>query len=362
MADQPREVIYLSTEGPEIRKITDKYQPEDSQFLIKVEYSGINPADIKHLTLGLHSSVAGYDLSGEVISAGPSSKFRAGDKVFGSNPASPNRPLYQGAHQDFVMADGPDFYKVPLQRVTMVEAATLSVVTHTAADGLFNILSLAFPSAGFDGTEKQSLLIWGAGSAVGVSAVQLAKAAGHGPIFVTASAKHHPTLKALGADSCFDYHDEDVVEQVREAVRKSSKRLSHAFDTVGAGVFGPDEALEKSSPALVVRCAQGSVNDEGPEGKFVCVLPVRGDKRWKICAAVRSKDFTMFGAMESEDWPARIKKAMNWVCDNYGAGKFQIPNVRVVQGISQAIEGMKWSAEGRSSLEKIVVKHPISGI
>ncbi|KAH7146828.1 hypothetical protein B0J13DRAFT_524566 [Dactylonectria estremocensis] len=331
MADQPREVIYLSTEGPEIRKITDKYQPQDSQFLVKVEYSGINPADIKHLTLGLHSSVAGYDLSGEVISAGPSSKFRAGDKV-------------------------------PLQRVTMVEAATLSVVTHTAADGLFNILGLAFPSAGFDGTEKQSLLIWGAGSAVGVSAVQLAKAAGHGPIFVTASAKHHPTLKALGADSCFDYHDEDVVEQVREAVRKSSKRLSHAFDTVGAGVFGPNEALEKSSPALVIRCAQGSVNDEGLEGKFVCVLPVRGDKRWKICAAVRSKDFTMFGAMESEDWPVRIKKAMNWVCDNYGAGKFQIPNVRVVQGISQAIEGMKWSAEGRSSLEKIVVKHPISGI
>ncbi|KAM6508340.1 hypothetical protein FALCPG4_018213 [Fusarium falciforme] len=360
MADQPREVIYLSTEGPVVRKITDKYQPKDSQFLIQVEYSGINPADIKHLTLGFHSSVAGYDLSGEVISAGPNSKFGVGDKVFGANPAGPNRPLYQGAHQDFVIADGPDFYKVPLQRVSIAKAATLTVVTQTAADGLFNVLGLAFPSAGFEGTEKQSLLIWGAGSAVGASAVQLAKAAGHGPIFVTASAKHHLTLKALGADLCFDYHDEDVVEQVREAVRKSGKRLSHAFDTIGAGVFGPD--LKKSSPALATRCAQGSIGDKGPEKKFVCVLPVRGDKRWKMCAAVRSNDFSIFGPMESEDWPVRVRKVMDWVCDSYGPRKFRVPNMRIVQGISQAMEGMKWSAEGRSSLEKIVIKHPISGI
>ena len=362
MAEQPREVIYLSTEGPVVRKIIDKYQVQDSQFLIKVEYSGINPADVKHLALGLHSSVAGYDLSGEVISAGPNSKFRVGDKVFGASPAGPNRPMSRGAHQDFVIADGPDFYEVPLQRLSMAEAATMTAVIQTAADGLFNVLDLAFPSAGFEGTEKQSLLIWGAGGAVGVSAVQLAKAAGHGPIFVTASAKHHPTLRALGADFCFDYHDEDVVDQVRDAIKKSGKRLGHAFDTVGAGVFGQDEALDQSSPALIARCAQGSVNEEGLGAKFVCVLPVRGNKAWKMCAATRSKDFTMFGPMESDQWPVRVKQAMKWVTDNYGDGKFRVPNVRIVEGILAGIEAMKWSAEGRSSLEKIAIKHPISRI
>ncbi|KAL1591764.1 hypothetical protein SLS60_011763 [Paraconiothyrium brasiliense] len=268
MANQLREVIYLAPEGPVIKTITDEYHPDNSQALIKVHYSGINPADIKHLTLGLHSSVAGYDLSGEIIVAGTSSNFKVGDKVFGANPAGPHRPLYRGAHQDFVIADGPNFYKVPLGRMSMAEAAALPIVTQTAADGLFNVLGLSFPSAGFGGIEKQTLLIWGATSAVGVSAVQLAKAAGHGPILVTASAKHHTTLKGLGADACFDYHDEDVVEQVRKELQNNGKRPVYAFDTVGARVFGPDEAREKSSPELVTACIQASGDDQAPEGKL----------------------------------------------------------------------------------------------
>ncbi|KAG7289217.1 hypothetical protein NEMBOFW57_005581 [Staphylotrichum longicolle] len=360
MADSTRTVIYLSPDGPVLKNISERYQPTGAQSLLRVDYSGINPADIKHASIGLHSSVAGYDMSGEVLETGPDSPFKPGDKIFGLNPTFPSRPLYMGAHQDYAIASSKFWYKLPAAgNLGLREAATLPVMTLTAADGLFHLLGLGFPGAGIPGAASQALLIWGGASTVGLAALQLAKAAGHSPIFVTASAKNHGTLKALGADYCFDYRDADVVERIRKAIRDSGKPVSHALDAVGAGSMAVGDDFKKSSPGLTA----ASIS-EGQQSnvKLVCVLPVREDQRYKLCFATRdaSSPLPMARMADPEAWDGMQAKVMDWVIENFGAGKYLgCPNITVVKGTEESLEAMRRSAEGKSSLEKIAVEHPL---
>jgi NADPH:quinone reductase-like Zn-dependent oxidoreductase len=360
MAGSTRTVIYLSPDGPVLKDISEPYRPTTNQSLLRVDYSGINPADIKHATIGLHSSVAGYDMSGEVLETGPDSPFKPGDKIFGINPASPGRPLYMGAHQDYAIAASNFWYKLPpAGRLGLLEAATLPVMTLTAADGLFHLLGLGFPEAGITGAASQGLLIWGGASTVGIAALQLARAAGHGPIFVTASAKNHGILKALGADYCFDYKDNDVVEQIKKAIRDSGQPVRKALDAVGAGSFAVGDDFKKSSPGLT---AASMSQDHQDDAELACVLPVKEDPRYKLCFATRDPNspLPMARMADPEAWYRMQTRVIAWVVGHYGEGKYVgCPNITVVKGAAKCLDAMRRSAGGKSSLEKIAVEHPL---
>lgn len=346
-----------------MKDIAERYRPTGAQSLLRVEYSGINPADVKHATIGYHSSVAGYEMSGRVLEAAPDSPFEPGDEIFGINRPGPARPLYMGAHQDYALAASPFWHRVPpAGRLGLREAASLPVMTMTAADGLFNLLGLAFPGAGVPGgRESQGLLVWGGASSVGLAAVQLARAAGHGPIFVTASAGNHETLGALGADRCFDYGADDVVEQIRAAIRGCGTPIRHAFDAVGVGSLAEGDDFKKSSPGL----AAASISPDGQRGqeaRLVCVLPVRADPRYKLCFATRDHESpTELARMaDPEAWYGMQAKVMAWVTANYGEGKYVgAPNITTVEGTKEALDAMRRSAEGKYSLEKVVIEHPL---
>lgn len=362
MAGSTRTVIYLSPDGPVLRDISERYQPTGTQCLLRVDYSGINPADIKHAAIGLHSSVAGYDMSGEVLETGPDSPFKPGDRIFGLNATGPGRPLYMGAHQDYAIASSRFWYKLqaPAARLGLREAATLPVMTLTAADGLFHLLGLGFPRAGIAGSASQVLLIWGGASTVGAAALQLAKAAGYGPIFATASPKNHGALKALGADCCFDYNSDDVVEQIRKAIRDSGKPVRHAFDAVGAASLAAGGDFKQSSPGLTAASIQSQGQQDGVV--LACVLPVREDPRYKLCFATRDPNSPLPIApmADPKAWYAMQAKVMAWVIENFGEGEYTgCPNITVVKGAGECLEAMRRSAEGKSSLEKIAFEHPL---
>ena len=357
MAHSTRTAIYLSPNGPVVTDVFERYEPIGRQSLLRVDYSGITPADIKHAGIGFHSSVAGYEMGGEVLESGPDSPFKPGDNAPGLK-----RPLYMGAHQDYAIAAGNFWYQVPSTgRMGLREAATAPVMTLTAADGLFHLLDLGFPEAGIMGTESQALLIWGAASTVGLAAVQLAKAAGHGPIFATASAKNHATLKSLGADYCFDYNDGDVVEQIRNAIQASGKPVRHAFDAVGAGCFAHGEDLKKSTPVLTA----ASISLDGQQDQelmLACSLPVREDSRYKMCFATRgpASPGELGWVADLEAWYEMQSRVMNWVTENFGEGKYVgCPRITVVKGTRACLEAMVRVAEGKSSLEKIAIEHPL---
>jgi NADPH:quinone reductase-like Zn-dependent oxidoreductase len=361
MADSTRTVIYLSPHGPVVKAISERYQPTGRQSLLRIGYSGIIPADIKHAGIGFHSSVAGYEMSGEVLETGPDSAFKPGDKIFGLNAPGPKRPLHMGAHQDYAIAASNFWYRVPpAGRLGLREAATVPIMTLTAADGLFHLLDLGFPQAGISGSDSQGLLIWGAASTVGLAALQLAKAAGHGPVFVTASTKNHATLKSLGADYCFDYNDDGVVAQIKSAIRASGKPVRHGFDAVGVGCFAHGEDLKKSTPALAA--ASLSLDGERDEDiKLACSLPVRDDSRYKMCFATRgpASPGELGWVADLDAWYEMQTRVMGWVTTNFGEGKYVgCPRITVVKGTGACLEAMVLVAEGKSSLEKIAVEHP----
>lgn len=102
----PSRAIFLEPEGRlSIQDIDEIYEPSGSQSLVKVRYSAINPADIRHSFMGLHGSVTGYEFAGDVIKVGPESPFQDGQVVFGMSRVAAGKPKHVGSHQDYLLAE-----------------------------------------------------------------------------------------------------------------------------------------------------------------------------------------------------------------------------------------------------------------
>lgn len=90
--------------------------------------------------------------------------------------------------------------------VPLAEAATLLISASTAYQALVDITDLQ---------PGQTILVTAGAGSTGMHAIELARHLGvH--VVTTASAEHHSFLADLGADEVLDYHDSDVVEQIRE--------------------------------------------------------------------------------------------------------------------------------------------------
>jgi NADPH:quinone reductase-like Zn-dependent oxidoreductase len=175
MSNTPSKAIYLGGKGElSIRYVNDKYTPTGSQSLVAVKYSAINPADLRHAYMGMHSSIAGYEWIGPVVAVGPTSPYRVGDILFGLSKYGENRPFHRGAHQDFLLADPLCTYRVPedmispadeeVKRKTWPQVVSWTVGVQTATDMLFNELGFAFPGikgleTGTDPTGRAILIV-----------------------------------------------------------------------------------------------------------------------------------------------------------------------------------------------------------
>ncbi|KAJ5626481.1 hypothetical protein N7528_003908 [Penicillium herquei] len=330
-----------SANKPSVREIKEQYTPLEAQTLVKVEYSGINPADLKHGEyMGVFDCIAGYDFSGTVIEAGPGSRFKLGTKIAGLTSALNPRPYKHGSHQDYMIATDSMSFAVP-PHLPMDIAATFGVAMRTAIDAIFCQLGVADPESG---SSSGAILIWGGASGVGTAAIQLAAAAGLGPILTTASPQNHEALKKLGATHCFNYRDADVLDQIREFARQSGTKLGLAFDTIGYA----------GSAHMVDWCYSCCSEDV----KVVTTIPHPTALK---CFATRVDDITFDGPNGRTTYPARREDAartsriLEWAVENIRP--LQMPTVRIVSGNEAAIQAIIESAQGKTSFEKVVIKH-----
>jgi NADPH:quinone reductase-like Zn-dependent oxidoreductase len=306
-----------------VRKDMDFPTAERGEMVVRVLYSGINPADTKHSShLGIVDTVIGYDFCGEVVDAG-STSFSIGDIVAGMTPTGIGRPARYGAHQEYLCCPEDMAWLVP-DDLPRPHAAALAVVVATAADAVFNLFGLPLP--GDDGTtmEKEQgkgpILIWGGSSSVGICTIQLACAAGCREIFVTASPGRHDLLRSLGASECFDYASPNVVADIRAAIEAQDGEFLHAIDAVGT----PDSAKHVES------CA-------GESTTLVSTTQTFG--RFQMPLATRSRDVQIRipgvpHELEIPSQPARAARmdvATKWAVGNYGRS-FSLPKVEVFSG------------------------------
>lgn len=338
----PHNAIWINGSNElSVKEIKEEYTPLEAQTLVKVEYSGINPADLKHGEyMGIVNCVAGYDFSGTVVKAGPGSRFQPGTKVAGLTPAMSPRPYKHGSHQDFMVAPDSMVFAVPTH-VPMDVAASMGVAMRTAIDAVFCQLGVSDPESR---SASGAILIWGGASGVGAVAIQLAAAAGLGPILTTASPHNHEALKKLGATHCFNYRDADVLDQIREFARQSGTKLDLAFDTIGY--------VGKSH--IVDWCY--SCCDEG--AKVVTTIPHPNALK---CFATRADDITFDGPngrttyLARPEDAARTSRILEWAVNNLRS--LQMPTIRTVSGYDAAIEAIIESAKGGASFEKMVFSH-----
>jgi NADPH:quinone reductase-like Zn-dependent oxidoreductase len=174
------------------------------------------------------SVIPGHEVSGVVAALGfGTAGLAVGDEVFGLTDQ-----LRDGAAAEYVAVEARNLALKP-RTVDHVHAAAVPRAGLTAWQGLFDHGQLA---------KGQTVVIHGAGGAVGSTAVQLARWAGAG-VIGTGRGHSRPLVTELGADRYIAL-DADRLDDV-------AGQADLVFDTIGGEVIGRSPALLKPGGRLV---------------------------------------------------------------------------------------------------------------
>lgn len=180
---------------------------------------------------------SGDDIAGTVHALGANveatGEIRVGDRVAAFHPMlAPG-----GAYAEYAVAPSHTVFLIP-RRTSFEEAATIPLVTLTAAISLFRRQSLPPPWAPRSASaQPMPLIIYGASSALGSFAVKLAKAANIHPIIAICGGSHRYVsglIEPSEGDAIIDYRQ--GIEPMMTAVRRSLGSLTaeHALDAISA--------------------------------------------------------------------------------------------------------------------------------
>lgn len=178
--------------------------PEAGQIRIRVHASGVNRPDLLQRN-GFYapppgaSDVLGLEVAGEVEQVGEGvTRWAVDDRVCAL--------LGGGGYADQVVVDARHALPLPTD-VDFIQAAALPETVCTVFANVFEAGAL---KAG------ETLLIHGATSGIGVTAIQMAKAAGAKVIATSRGAAKSEAARALGADLSLDSTAGDMTTAIRD--------------------------------------------------------------------------------------------------------------------------------------------------
>jgi NADPH:quinone reductase len=193
-------------------------EPAEGQILIRVEAAGVNRPDIIQ-RLGFYPPppgappTLGLEVAGEVVRG--AGRWREGDRVCAL--------LGGGGYAQFAVCDARHALPIPAG-LSVVEAAGLPETVFTVYANVFEHGAL---KAG------ETLMAHGATSGIGVTAIQMAKAAGARVIATGRGSEKAARARALGADIAVDTTSEDFAQ-----VAQANGGADVVLDMV-AGVYFP---------------------------------------------------------------------------------------------------------------------------
>lgn len=203
---------YIEKTGPadsiRVGELPDP-KPGQGEVLVRVKATSLNPIDlyIRDGSVPMPLSfpyVVGCDVAGTIEKLGPgASRFRAGDRVWGSNQGLLGR---QGATSELASVSEDWLYPTPAN-VSDVDAAAMALVGITAHVGLFDRGQL---KAG------ETVYVPGGSGGVGSMVIQMAKAVG-ARVAISAGREEGLALcRSLGADLVLNYKTDDIPAGLRE--------------------------------------------------------------------------------------------------------------------------------------------------
>lgn len=199
------------------------------ELLIAVRAAALNRADMAQregryrqaATAADGPRIAGLEAAGEVTAVGPAvRRWRVGDRAMA---------MCSGGFAEYVAVDERLALPVP-DRLDWAAAAATPVALLTGHDAIVT-------RAGLRGGE--SVVVHGAGSAVGLMAVQIARLRGARPLLATAtSALRSSLIRGLGADEVLT----DPESFLDAATERTEAGVDVAIDFVGAEYFAANVA------------------------------------------------------------------------------------------------------------------------
>jgi len=226
--------------APDVFKTIEQNIPTvgDSDVLIKVEASSINPLDTGIRSGQLAAMAADFpitlhgDVAGTATAVGENvTHINVGDEIYGW--AGGINAIPSGALAEYMLAPANMLSQKP-KSLTMAEAATLPLISLSAYQGLIELAHVQ---------PQQTVLIHGGTGGIGHIALQIAKIK-DAKTYVTCSSEHKMGLALeIGADFAINYKQHDVNDYVMRYTNE--KGFDIVFDTVGGDNF--DRSLQAAA-------------------------------------------------------------------------------------------------------------------
>lgn len=210
-------------------------QPRAGELLVRVGAAGVNRPDIvqregRYPPPPGAPDILGLEASGEVAAVGTDvARWKVGDRVTALLPG--------GGYAEFATVDGRHALPLPAG-LDFVQAAALPETVFTVWSNVFERGALR---------SGETLLVHGANSGIGVTAIQMAKAAGARVIATARSVAKAAQARSVGADVTVDSTCADWVTEIR-----SAGGVDVVLDMVGADFFAANVELLKPDGRLVV--------------------------------------------------------------------------------------------------------------
>lgn len=284
MAEEMRAIAVIGGQGAaEALHLASAPRPSpgEGQILIAVRAAGVNRPDILQ-RLGFYPpppgapDTLGLEVAGEVVEG--AGRWRKGDQVCAL--------LGGGGYAEYAVCDARHALPIPAG-LNLIEAASLPETVFTVWANLFEHGAL---KAG------ETAMIHGATSGIGVTAIQMAKAAGAKVIATARGAAKASEARRIGADVAVDAASQDF-----EALAKAEGGVDVILDMVAGAYFPKNLEALKTGGRLVHIAAQGGGTVELPIIKIM-------QKRLIITGSTlrpRSADekARLAGEVERHVWP-----------------------------------------------------------
>ena len=224
-------------------------ETHEGEILIKVAAAGVNRPDLLQRQ-GFYPpppgapETLGLEVAGEVVKA--AGRWKEGDRVCAL--------LGGGGYAEYAAVDARHALPVP-ESLSLVQAAGLP-------ETVFTVFTNVFESGALKAGE--TFMVHGATSGIGVTAIQMAKAAGARVIATGRGADKAAQAKALGADVAVDVTAEDF-----EAVAKAEGGVDVVLDMVGGSYFAKNLEALKTGGRIVYIASLGGAMLEVPVFKIM---------------------------------------------------------------------------------------------
>jgi len=243
--------IEITSHGaPEVLRLAERPDPVAGagEVLIRVAASGVNRPDVLQRK-GMYpvppgaSDLPGLEVAG-VIADGDASAmaeagFKRGDRVCAL--------VAGGGYAELCVAPVGQCLPAP-SRLDDVEAASLP-------ETFFTVWSNVFERGHLQAGE--TLLVQGGSSGIGVTAIQLAKAAGARVIVTVGSDEKAAACLALGADAAINYKTHDFVAEVQRLTGERGANV--ILDMVAGDYVARELSCLADDGRLVIIAVQGGV-------------------------------------------------------------------------------------------------------